>query len=421
MRVVNLSAFEFPSLPLPPPGQTLEPVPGRDYVSDELFVKFKETVEADKKNKMHEKLGSKKIKDFKFIKVDYVKLKQDMSVEDAIMLYSSDPEVEYAEPNIIYQLAAAPPPGNPYYTSQWNLTQINASGAWNTTTGRSDVVVGLIDSGINYQHEEFLNSNTDSFYNIWLNPGETNPATYPAEPNGLDNDQNDYVDDIIGINAEQSKTVIQNPMDTYGHGTHVAGIIGATPYNAKGIVGLNWNVKLLPCRFMNANNGEVITCIDYFIWAKTHGGANIVAINASWGGTNYIDYTGSKTLYDTIASTKDILFVAAAGNAGDTTHCANKTNPDNDQQPFYPASYSTHFVDTSRSPLTDQALLPNVISVTATDPSDQRGIGTWSSCNNVSNVSFESCYGRRSVHIGAPGMNILSTFPLVNRLSWDYL
>ncbi len=395
--VVNVSAFDFPPLPPLQPGQAPEPVPGKDYVADELFVKFKEAVEEDKKAKIHEKLSSKKIKDFKFIKVDYVKLKKNMTVDEAIQRYMSDPDVEYAEPNVIYQFSS-PPSDNPLYLSQWNIANINAPAAWNITTGRSDVVIGLIDSGINYLHEDFVYHdsilNTD-VYNIWINPNEVE--------DGIDNDQNGYVDDIIGINTEQSTTVLQDPMDTYGHGTHVAGIIGSTPYNAKGIVGLNWDVKLLPCRFMYSTNGEVLTCIDYFIWERAHG-TKIVAINMSWGNINLKNYCwGIQTFYNTIASVKDILFIAAAGNASLTNPYRNKDISDNDAQPFYPASYSKHFIDTCSTSPIERALLPNVISVAASDPGDQRGSWIYYS------YPMESAYGRRSVHIGAPGIDIWST------------
>jgi subtilisin family serine protease len=175
------------------------------------------------------------------------------------------------------------------------------------------------------------------------------------------------IDDRFGFNAIRNDA---DPMDENGHGTHVAGILGAEGDNGIGITGINWEVQILPLKFMGANGSgttkDAIEAINYAIDRKRRG-VNIRVINASWGSGVY-----SRALEDVIrsAAAEGILFVAAAGNS----------SSDNDRIPHYPSNYR----------------LPNVISVAATDESD--------------NLAGFSSYGGKSVHISAPGRNILSTW-----------
>lgn len=221
---------------------------------------------------------------------------------------------------------------------------IDAPGAWQTTTGSSDVIVAVIDTGIRYTH-------TDLAANMWVNPGE-------IPGNGVDDDANGFVDDIHGINAVNGSG---DPMDTDGHGSHCAGTIGAVANGGGPHVGVAWNVRLMALKFLDpfGATSDAITCIDYAI-SK---GADIMS--NSWGGGGF-----SQALADAIerANAGGILFVAAAGNSG--------TN--NDQQPHYPSNYEN----------------ANVVAVAALDRND--GLANF------------SCFGATSVDLGAPGVSIFS-------------
>ena len=246
-------------------------------------------------------------------------------------------------------------PNDPEYSKQWYLPKIKMPSAWTLSTGTrsTPIVVAIIDSGIDYNHE-------DLHGNMWRNTSET-------VGNGVDDDGNGYVDDIYGINT-RSET--GNPMDdNTSHGTLVAGVIGATGNNGKGIAGMNWKIELMALKFMQDRTGNVsdaIEAIDYVLNMKNRG-VNIRIVNASFG----MSGSHSQLLHSAVNRllSKDILFVAAAGNAG----------KDNDIEPIYPASFdSTH-----------------ILSVAASGKADEK-------------ASF-SHYGRLSVDLAAPGVDIWST------------
>jgi len=265
--------------------------------------------------------------------------------------------VEYAEPDYIVR-ALATIPNDPDFGSLWGLNNtgqqngledadIDAPEAWDIIRDAEEVIVAVIDTGVRYTHEDLA-------ANMWVNPGEV-----PAD--GIDNDGNGYIDDVHGINA-----ILDNgdPLDDVGHGTHVAGTIGAVGDNGIGVVGVAWKVQLMALKFLGAgggNDSDAILCINY---ARTHG-AHIM--NNSWGGRG-----SSISLRDAIAAARDagIIFVAAAGNNGS----------DNDAIPFSPASYD----------------LDNVVSVGASTRQDT--------------ISDFSNFGSSSVDIAAPGTDILSTW-----------
>ena len=287
---------------------------------------------------------------------------------DAIVAtYSSLAEVEYAEPNFEISLDEAGPlepilPHDPQFNDQWALANsgqrggkqgadISATLAWATTTGSEDLIVAVLDSGVDYTHEDLVS-------NMWVRPA--NMAPYNDTELGT-------VDDLNGYNAIDGNS---DPMDDNGHGTHCAGIIGAEGENNLGIAGVNWNVRIMPLKFMNSGGfgttKDAIEAINYVIDRKK-AGVNVRIISASWGSTQK-----SRALEDVIrkAYENDILFVAAAGNA--TT--------DNDRRPHFPSSYD----------------VPNVISVAALDRNDQ--------------LAKFSNYGVKSVAVAAPGVEILSTW-----------
>jgi len=301
------------------------------------------------------------------LEVELVRLPAGKSRDQAEADLQSDPDVAYAEPNYVMQHAAVST--DSYYTngSLWGMygdgtTPANQFGsqageAWAAgKTGLNSVYVGVIDEGIQFTHP-------DLDANVWTNPFD------PAD--GMDNDGNGYVDDIHGWDFDGNNNTIYDG-GTKGtlddHGTHVSGTIGAEA-NGAGVVGVNWNVKLISGKFLGRRGGttaNAIKAVDYFTDLKTKHGLNIVATNNSWGGGGF-----SQALKDAIsrASAKDILFIAAAGNSG--------TN--NDTTASYPSNYD----------------LPNVIAVAAIDKTGAL-------------ASF-SQYGATTVDIGAPGVGIWST------------
>ncbi|HSH10119.1 MAG TPA: S8 family peptidase, partial [Oceanipulchritudo sp.] len=196
---------------------------------------------------------------------------------------------------------------------------VNAVSAWDISTGSPSVIVGVIDTGIRYTHQDIAG-------NMWMNPGE-------IPGNGIDDDLNGYIDDVFGINAI---TGSGDPMDDHDHGTHVAGTIAATAFDSGSHVGVAYNARLMGLKFLDdSGNGSIsaaIACIDYAI----ANGVDI--INASWGGPDF-----SQALKDAIeaANAAGILFVAAAGNAASN----------NDTTALYPANFD----------------VPNIISVAAID------------------------------------------------------
>ncbi|MFL5917336.1 MAG: S8 family serine peptidase [Gaiellaceae bacterium] len=262
-----------------------------------------------------------------------------------------DKRVRYAEPNFVVRAEITP--NDPAYGNLWGLSSIGAPAAWNVTTGSAGVTVADIDTGVDWSHPDLSSD-------IWLNRGEDCSG---CRNDGVDNDANGYVDDWHGwdfVNGDN------NPTDDHGHGTHVAGTIGAAGNNGLGVAGVNWNVRIMPVKFLNAQgSGTTANAVAAVLYAAQNG-ADVM--NNSWAGGDY-----SQALADAIAvaDQRNSLFVAAAGNDG-----AN-----NDSTPTYPASYD----------------LPNVLSVAATD--------------NFDNRAYFSNYGKQSVDLGAPGVNIYSTWP----------
>ncbi len=253
-------------------------------------------------------------------------------------------------------------PNDPMFEDQWALNNVGQNGgkenahvdalkAWLKTQGSQDVVVAVLDSGVDYTHPDLIS-------NMWIRPD--NIPQYQDDELGTFNDKN-------GFNATDN---LSDPMDDNGHGTHCAGIIGAEGNNGQGISGVNWKVEIMPLKFIGrggfGSTKDAIEAINYAVNRK-RAGVNVRVINASWGSTMY-----SKPLEDAIraAGEEGILFVAAAGN--------NSTN--NDSRPHYPSNYK----------------LSNVISVAALDRNDQM-------------ASFSN-FGIKTVHIAAPGKDILSTW-----------
>jgi len=357
--------------------QRLKKAEEKGYIEDELIVSFKPSYAQALAGLKHEdvlqevslklkllKVGVKSIKkignssQFFLIKLD----KEVDTLESAKSKLMKLPEVEYVEPNYIYKLQGTVP--NDFYNFDlWALKKIQAPQAWDIATGSNEVIVAVIDSGVDYTHEDLAQ-------NMWVNTRE-------IADNGIDDDGNGYVDDVYGIAPEYSKIVknikISDPMDVNGHGTHVAGIIGAVGNNGKGVVGVNWNVKILSCMATDPLTGllnldSILECYEYIASLKDRG-ENIKVINASYGGPNfsYHEFSAIQKLRE-----RGILLVAAAGNYG----------KNNDVSPAYPCNYN----------------LDNIICVASTDRND--------------NLSWFSNYGNSTVHVAAPGEEIYSTYPI---------
>ena len=276
-------------------------------------------------------------------------------------------DVQYLEPNFIHTMGEYTEttlPTDPSFMTLWGLNNTGQSGgtvdadidapeAWDLTTGSNEVVIAIIDTGINYMHPDLA-------ANIWTNSGE-------IAGDGIDNDGNGFVDDVRGWDFAYNDN---DPRDGNNHGTHVAGTIGARANNSRGVAGVNWNVKLMAIKFLSdggyGSTADAIEAINYVTMMKRDYGVNVVATNNSWGGGGY-----STALRDAIAASgqQDILFVAAAGNS----------SSNNDVSPHYPSNYN----------------LSNVISVAATDRNDSK-------------ASFSS-YGATTVDLAAPGVSIYST------------
>ena len=265
---------------------------------------------------------------------------------------------EIVEPD--YLLSHSATPGDQAFAQGWlwglrNTGQnggvsgvdLGAPTAWDTTTGAAEVIVDVIDTGIRYTHQDLAGQ-------MWVNSGE-------VPGNGVDDDGDGYVDNIYGIDAVNGDG---DPMDDNSHGTHCAGTIGAASNDGFDHVGVAWEVQLMACKFLSADGwgyvSGAVSCIDFAV-AK---GARV--LSNSWGGGGH-----SQALYDAIARARDagVLFVAAAGNSA----------TDTDSQPHYPSGYD----------------LENIISVAAVD---RRGdMASWSN------------FGRNTVDLGAPGVDIFST------------
>ena len=277
------------------------------------------------------------------------------SAPDFVRVMRGRPGIRYAEPD--YQLTASVVPNDPYWSQMWGLQKVGMPTAWDTGTGSSSVVVGVIDSGVDYNHQDLGPSQ------MWTNPGEA--------ANGADDDSNGFVDDLYGADCINNDG---NPMDDHNHGTHVAGTIGAATNNAIGVPGLNWNVKIMALKFLGADGSgwtsDAVQCLDYAVAKGAH------LTNNSWGGGGY-----SQALYDAIGRARNAnqLFLAAAGNDGRNT----------DSTVYYPSGYQQD----------------NVIAVAATDSYD--------------NLASFSNYGASTVDIGAPGVGIRSTTRSNSYASWN--
>ena len=266
-----------------------------------------------------------------------------------------DKEAEKTEKNVLFN--------DPFVKDKWGLDKTFASKAWEVTQGSKDIIVAVIDTGIDEKHRDLAE-------NLYENPGESGKDSKGRDKasNGVDDDGNGFIDDVHGWNFVGNNNSL---VDNHGHGTHIAGIIGARGGNGFGISGVAPRVSLMILKYYDpkaSNSNNLKNTVDAIRYAtKMH--ANI--INYSGGGTDY-----SSEEYAAVKGAKEagILFVAAAGN--------ERSNSDESGKHYYPADYE----------------LPNIISVTAVNREETK-------------VLPSSNYGLRTVDIAAPGENIYSTLP----------
>jgi subtilisin family serine protease len=305
------------------------------YAQDRILVQPKLSTSDEALARFHSAQRGRVLQTFDGIgRLQVLALPASGTVPGFIATYQESGLVEFAEPDYIGHVAAIP--NDPKYLDHtlWGLDKIEAPAGWDILTSASNVLVAVLDTGVRYTHEDLKS-------NIWVNPND-------------------------GGHGWNALTGTNNPSDDSGngHGTMVAGVLGAVGNNGKGVVGVAWRVQIMACKCFNSQGkgtvSDCVTCIDY---ARTNG-ARI--INASWG------FTNSLALSNAVYSLRDagIIVVAACGNDATNT----------DVNPTYPASYP----------------LDNVVSVAATASDD--------SLANFSN------YGATTVHLAAPGVNIYSTF-----------
>lgn len=329
------------------------------YKPGELLVQFKAGVSPDAAARLHRSIGSRVLDRIAHLNIEQVKLAPEVSSAAAIEFYSASGQVAVVEKHALRYPAREP--DDPLFSSQYALSRIAAERAWAIKDGCTEVVIAVIDTGVDYLHPD-LNRN------VWINSAEAD-----GEPM-QDDDRNGYTDDIYGWDfggalADSMRDGDAEPFDAdkTGHGTHIAGIIGAVGNNAEGVAGVCWEARLMVLK-VQADDGiyfeemDVIAAIEYAIAKGVH------IVNCSFGGGNEVllEFQAFERL-----ETHGILAVCAAGNDGS----------DNSILPNYPASYD----------------LDNIIAVAAGTQDDR--------------LAALSNYGRDSVDLMAPGMSIRSTVP----------
>ena len=344
------------------------------YVEGELLVKFAGGPRGGAAAQTRRALRHTVKRDFDFVGWQHVQLPPGLTVAEALERYRRQPGVVAVEPN--YRLSVVgmgpcsnPSPNDPQFGQQWALARIGAPDAWTTSTGRSNVVVAVIDSGVNYRHEDLQG-------NMWRNPGE-------IPDNGIDDEGNGYVDDVYGIDVIAPDSDPKDGMwSLYFHGSYCAGILGAVGNNSRGITGVNWSVQVMALRFLSQSGQGITTdmfvAVCNYVLDQKARGVDIRATSSSWGfDTNYPGEAVLGALES--LGNAGILNVFAAGlklpeGRGTDLDAACATVP------FYPQCWH----------------LPGMLNVAASDTND----------NLAANFSN---WGASTVDLAAPGASILTT------------
>ncbi|HEU5311586.1 MAG TPA: S8 family peptidase, partial [Candidatus Eisenbacteria bacterium] len=328
-----------------------------EMVPGEVLVKFKATASLADVRAVMDELGATRLRRFHKVRAEHHRITR-LSVEDAIRRFRGHRAVEIIEPNWIVRADAVP--NDPQFHLLWGLqntgqtgglpgADIDAIPAWDAQTGFHDIVVAVIDTGVDHAHPDLA-------ANIWTNPGE-------IPGNQIDDDGNGYIDDVHGYDFYNEDG---DPTDDNGHGTHVAGTIGAVGNNGVGTTGVAWNVRIMALKFIGSGGSgatdDAVQAVEYAIDMGAH------VMNNSWGGGAH---SSLLELAVQQANAAGIPFVAAAGNSGVSL----------EQFAHYPASLD----------------VPNVIAVASTTSQDV--------------LSSFSNFGGTSVDLAAPGSSIWSTLP----------
>lgn len=338
------------------------------FVPGEVLVKFEKGASASARTSALGALGARSTERLGDTGVMLVRLPQGASVTAAAAALERDPRVAYAEPNYLSRTSAIP--DDPRFGQLWGLHQasdhdIDAPAAWDITTGLDTVIVAVIDSGVDTAHPDLVG-------NIWVNDDPVG---------GGDDDGNGFIDDTNGWDFVGTGVGDRNPADLNGHGTHVAGTIGAEGDNSRGVTGVNWDVSIMALRAGDPDgsltDADVVQAIEY----ACDNGAHIV--NGSFGrGGPMPNGMADAITHDDCAQT---LFVFAAGNEG-----KNLNGNSDVAQDAYPC-------ELHRGPSARGASAPNVLCVGATTSTDA--------------LAGFSNRGTAAVHLGAPGTGIVSTWP----------
>jgi len=327
-------------------------------IPGEYIIVYKPGVAPSDRATVRGRIRATRLRSFDFIRAEHLRVPAGQTQAQVLQQFRSDPRVAYIEPNYEWTIDAVP--NDPRFPELYGLrntgqtggtagADIKAVNAWDVFTGDPNLKIGVIDTGVDYNHPDLA-------ANVWTNPGE-------IAGNSIDDDNNGYVDDVHGYDFVNNDG---DPFDDNGHGTHCSGTIAGVGNNNVGVTGINWQAKIVGIKFLNsAGSGSTDAAIRGIQYAITVG---CRLTSNSWGGGGF-----SQALLDAInaAGAANQLFVAAAGNASQNT----------DVTPSYPASYNT----------------PYIISVAATDHND--------------NLASFSNFGATSVDLAAPGVNILSCQP----------
>ena len=341
--------------------QRQQPRPPEAYTADEVLVQFSPTLNAAQRNGVIAGRGANRIRRFETLDIDHLRLPPGLSVDAAVAAFLRIPGVLRAQPNYTRHMIPVTTPNDPSWLdgSLWGLSKIQAPSVWTDfTVGDGSVIVANIDTGVDYTHPDLA-------ANMWRNPLE-------IPGNHVDDDGNGYVDDVFGIDTANHDS---DPMDDQGHGTHTAGTVAAVGNNGIGVVGVNWNARILACKFLDASgygtDAGAIECFNYIV-AQRNRAVNVRVSSNSWGGARGSTPPASALIAAIdAAGAVGIVNIFGAGNDG----------TDNDIAPFDPASYPS----------------PSIVAVASSGATDRKS-------------SFSN-YGATSVDLAAPGENILSTYP----------
>ena len=342
----------------------------RAYAADEVIVKFKPGTDSVNIRSLKTQAAVRSVKKHSLTGSELVKVTDGSRVEDVIRQLEEDPNVLYAQPNYLYYPRAINV-NDPWFEELWGLhntgqkvgdtygvvdIDMDVPEAWDMTTGDPEIVVAVIDTGVDINHPDLA-------ANIWTNPGEI-----PGD--GIDNDGNGYVDDVNGWDFFNDDNTVFDPADDDYHGSHVAGTIAAVAGNSTGVAGVAPNVKIMPLKFIGPEGqGSTSGAIAAIEYAANMG---VKVSNNSWGRGTSLPASGIDLELQNAISSSGQVFVAAAGNDG----------LNNDLFPDSPSGLNS----------------TNIIAVTAV--------------NNEGGLASFSNYGATSVDVGAPGVDILSLRPV---------